>query len=106
MWQTDMVTLQNKTETNVLGSIKQTWAPSDTVTCDVQDINKELVYKEYGLSDDVEYKQVFDHTQANWTLGYQVLYNGEQWLVRKVDRNMGKMGASNHVFVILSKVIE
>jgi hypothetical protein len=105
MWQTDSVILQTKVETNVLGSIKVVWTTGATVTCDVQDMNKELAYKEYGLVDNVKYKQVFDHTNADWQEGYQVAYDGVQWLVRLVNRNMKKMGASNHTFVILSKVI-
>jgi len=106
MFQDDIVTIQTKTEVNMLGSIKVTWTDNSTVLCDVQDINKEFVFKEYGISEDGEYKQVFDHTQStDWTKGNQVKYNGQQWWVRLVNGNMGKIGASNHVCIILGKVI-
>ena len=105
MWQTDTVTLQTFAETNYNGSIKRTWSDSTAVTCDVQDINKEYVYKNYGLTDSTEYKQVFDYTNASWTKGYQVKYKGEQWMVKLVNGNMQKMGQSNHTFVILGKVV-
>ena len=106
MWQTDTVTLQTKTEVNTQGAISETWSDSENVTCDVQDINKELAYKNWGFADETEYKQVFDHTlNANWTKGYQCKFNGEQWYIRLVNRQMAKMCASNHVMVILSKVV-
>ena len=106
MWQTDTVTLQTKSETNVLGSIKVTWTPSTSVTCDVQDISKEIAYKEYGLVDNVIYKQIYDHTLANWKVGYQVSYLGEQWLIRHVNACLHKMALTDHTHVIISKVIK
>jgi len=106
MWQTDTVTIQTSTEVNNFGVITKTWSPDHTVICDVQDVNKELAYKEWGFTDSVDYKQVFDHTQdAGWVKGNQVEYDGEQWLVRLVNRNMGKMAGSNHAFIILSAVV-
>lgn len=106
MWQTDSVTLQTKTESNVNGSIKSTWADATVIPCDVQDINKEFAFKNYGLTDSTEYKQVFDHTlSTEWVKGNQVKYDGEQWWVRVVQGTRIKIGASNHVYVILSKVI-
>ena len=105
MWQTDTVYLQTPTDVNTKGSIKRTWTVSDTILCDVQDINKEYVYKEYGFTDATEYKQVFDHNQSAWVKGHQVKFEDEQWIVRLVNKNMTKIGKSNHVYVILSKVI-
>ena len=106
MWQTDTVTLQTPTEVNTYGSIATTWADGTAVTCDVQDINREYVFKNYGFEEYTEYKQVFDHTNAAWIKGRQCKYDSEQWLIRLVNANMDKMGASNHTYVILSKVIE
>ena len=105
MWQTDTVTLQTKTSVNNLGSITNTWIDGNNVLCDVQDISKEVVFKEYGISDEGLYKQVFDHTNANWTQGLQVKYRDEQYWVKLVNKNMAKMSASNHTFVLLLKVI-
>lgn len=105
MWQSDTVTLQTYTETNYNGSIKRTWSDGASVTCDVQDINKEYVYKNYGLTDATEFKQVFDHSNASWVKGEQVKYGDEQWMVKLVNSNMEKIGLSNHTFVILGKVI-
>lgn len=105
MWQTDTVILQTKIDVNTYGSISQTWTDDVSVQCDVQDINKEYVFKNYGLSDDTEYKQIFDHTGANWIKGNQCSYNGEQWLIRLVNDSMTKIGASNHTYVIISKVV-
>ena len=106
MWQTDVVTIQEGTKVNTSGSIKVTWADTaNTVTCDVQDINKEAVFRDYGIVGH-EFKQVFDLTQSTlWVVGNQVKYDSEQWWVKLVDGNMGKIGFSNHVFVILMKVI-
>jgi len=105
MFQTDTVYLQTKVETNTLGSIAIVWTKGTAVICDVQDINKEYVFVNYGLTGASEYKQIFDHTQASWVLGEQVSYLDEQWLVRLVNKNMGKIGNSNHIYVIISKVI-
>jgi len=105
MWQDDIVYLQTSTEVDTYGSIAITWTKGTAVTCDVQDINKEYVYKNYGLTESTEYKQIFDHTQASWVLGEQVSYLDKQWLVRLANKNMGKIGNSNHIYVIISKVI-
>lgn len=105
MWQTDTVTLQTGTETNINGSISIAWADSTAVTCDVQEITKEYAYKNYGFEESTEYVQVFDYTHAAWVKPNQCKYESEQWLIRKVDGNMQKMGASNHTFVVLSKVV-
>ena len=105
MWQVDTVTLQTGVETNTNGSISTAWTDGDDVLCDVQEINKEYAYKRYGFEESTEYRQVFDHTNATWVKGEQVKYDSEQWLIRKVDANMAKMGASNHTFIIISKVI-
>jgi len=106
MWQTDTVTLQTKTEVNVLGSIQVTWNDSEVVDCDVQDISREVVFKEYGISDEGFYKQVFDLTNnTNWIQGNQIKYDGKQYWVKLVNGNMAKIGASNHTFILLLKVI-
>ena len=107
MWQDDTVTFQTVVEVNNYGGITQTWSnTANTVMCDVQDINKELVFKKYGFTDVGEMKQVFDLTKsALWVVGEQVSFNSEQWWVKLVNRQLDKIGASNHVFVILSKVI-
>jgi hypothetical protein len=105
MWQTDTVTLQTSTTVNYNGAITLTWSDSTAVTCDVQDINREYVYKNYGLTDATEYKQVFDHTNASWVKGNQCKYDSEQWMIKLVNSNMEKMTGSNHTFVILAKVI-
>ena len=106
MWQNDTVTFQTKTSVNTRGSIKDTWTSSSTVACDVQDISKEKVLKDYGFTDSNKYYQVFDRTlSALWVEGEQVAFGGDQYLVRMVNNTNGKIGASNHVFVIISKVI-
>ena len=106
MWQTDTITIQTKTEVNTLGSIKVTWTDSENVLVDVQDINKEFVFKEYGISEDGDFKQVFDLTNnINWLKGNQVKFDNLQWWVKLVNGNMTKIGSSNHTFVILMKVI-
>ena len=106
MWQDDTVTIQTKSVTPNYGGGLVSWgAPTTAITCDVQDINKEIVFKNYGFTENVEYKQVFDLTKsALWIKGNQVLYDGDSWIVRLVNRQMDKIGSSNHVFVILSKV--
>jgi len=106
MWQTDTVLIQTKTVTpNYGGGIVSWGAPTTSITCDVQDINKEIVFKNYGFTENVEYKQVFDHTLSSlWVKGNQVSCDSEQWIIRLVNGQMAKIGASNHVFVILSKV--
>ena len=106
MWQTDTVYLQTVVETNVDGSISQEWTNGVSVSCDVQHINKEYVYKAYGLTEIGEYSQIYDHTEANWIVGDQVSINSEQWLVVLVNGNMSKMGASNHKAIIVRKVVE
>ena len=106
MWQDDIVTFQTGVKTNVNGSISTAWTDATTVACDVQDINRDFVFKRYGITGAGEYKQVFDHTQsALWVKGNQVKFGGIQWWVKMVNGNMGKMGASNHTYVILNEVI-
>ena len=106
MWQTDIVTIQDSTQVNVSGSIDVTWADTiNTVKCDVQDVNKETVFRDYGIVGN-EFKQVFDLTQSElWVKGNQVKFDNEQYWVKLVNGLMGKIGFSNHVFVILMKVI-
>ena len=105
MFQTDTVYLQTVVETNTYGSISQVWTNSTAVTCDVQDISKEYVFKKYGYTEATEYRQIFDHTLATWVKGNQVAFEGSQWLVRNAKTRLNKIGASNHVYVIISKVI-
>lgn len=106
MWQTDTVTFQIGAETNDKGYKTISWSDNGTVVCDVQDITKEIVLKKYGYSEQTDYKQVFDHTNSDkWVVGNQVKFDDIQYLVRKVDNNMAKMGASNHIYVILSRVV-
>ena len=131
MWQTDTVTIQSGEDVNTNGSIKTTWTDAISLLCDVQNISKELVNKNYGFTDAQEYKQVFDLNEIlevlgtfpleslypeddltpseyqvyYWVVGNQVKYKGEQYLIRLVDDSENKMGASNHIFVIMSRVI-
>ena len=127
MWQTDTVYTTVKKETNNLGALEVTWIPtawiaidtpwedlevtweelsSSIIVCDVQDISQELAFKEYGMVDKGRYKQVFDHSSSSgWVQGNQVYFEGEFYWVMMVNSNMNKMGASNHTFVLLLKVI-
>lgn len=106
MFQNDVVTLQTKTVVNTTGSVKNTWVDNKTVVCDVQDINKEIVNKAYGFSSASEYKQVFDLNITNvWKKSFQVKYKGEQYTILLANENMGKLKRSNHIFIILGKVI-
>ena len=105
LWQTDTVTLQSVVNVNTHGSIKQTWTDTDAISCDVQDISTEYAYKKYGLTEANEMRQIFDHTHGSWIVGNQVSYLGEQWLIKLVNASNDKMGASNHTFIIISKVI-
>jgi hypothetical protein len=105
MFQTDTIHLQTKSSVNTNGSIKNTWTQSTAISCDVQDINKEYVYKTYGLTDEGEYKQVFDYNGSAWVKGDQVKYNNQQWLIALVNSNMSKINLSNHTFIIIRKVI-
>lgn len=107
MWQTDTITFQTVVGVNNYGGVTQTWSDTaNTVLVDAQQINKELAFKNWGFTEDTEYRQIFDHTQnSNWEKGDQCKLDGEQWWQRKVDANMGKMGASNHTFIVLSKVV-
>jgi len=127
MWQDDTVYTTVKQETNTLGSIDVTWIPTawvaidtpwqdldisweelsaSTIMCDVQDVSKELAFREWGMTLEGQYKQVFDHANsAGWQKGNQVYFNGEFYWVMLVNRNMDKMGASNHTFIVLLKVI-
>lgn len=106
MFQTDTITFQTSTEVNTNGSIKLTWSADGTVLCDVQYISKEKVNKDYGFTDANEWIQVFDLTlSSKWDEGKQVLYDGNSYLVRKVIPNQAKISASNHIYVVLSRVI-
>lgn len=106
MWQTDTVKLLVKVSTAGYAGTIITWTEtgSTNVTCDVQDINKEIVYKSYGI-DGNEFKQVFDLTHANWVIGTQVKYGSNNYYVKLVNNRMNKIGLSNHTFVILEKVV-
>jgi len=106
MLQTDTVTFQTKTETNINGAITIAWADSaNTTKCNVQDISKETVLKRYGYTDATEYLQVFDDSNdTNWKETYQVKFNLKNYLVKKVT-DFSKLGVSNHTYVILQRVI-
>ena len=104
MWDTDIVFLQTKTEVNTLGSIKETWTNDTSVLCDVQPINKEKAYKEWGLTDSNVFKKIFCIAGTGFLEGEQISIGGEQFLVR-VAPNFDKIGSSNHIEVIASKVI-
>jgi hypothetical protein len=103
MWQTDTVIFQVEAKTNVYGSIVITYTDGISVTCDVQDINKEFAFERFGISTSTELKQVFDHTLANWKVGSQVKFNALNWWVKLVEKQT-KIGASNHIYVILERV--
>lgn len=104
MWNTDTVTIQTKTESNTNGSIKVTWSSGASILCDVQPMSKEKAHKEHGLTDANEYKLVFAPAGSAFTEGFQVLYDSKQYMVRKIS-NYPKIGASNHMEVVLSRVI-
>jgi len=106
MLQTDTITFQTKTEVNSEGAIVVTWADSaNTVKCNVQDISKEMVLKKYGFTDANEFLQVFDDSNdTSWTLGYQVKFESNQYLIKKVI-DFTKLGISNHTYIILNRVI-
>lgn len=106
MWQTDDVTIQEATIVNSEGVISISWADTvNVITCDVQEINKELVYKKYGYTDADEWLQVFDLTQSElWIKGNQVKFDSRLWKIRKVIHN-DKIGKSNHNYILLSEVI-
>ena len=71
----------------------------------MQDINKELVFKKYGFTDNVLYKQVFDNSLSElWIEGNEVLFDSESYVIRLVNGQMAKMGSSNHKYVIMSRV--
>lgn len=106
MFDTDVVYFQTKTEVNNFGTVKQTWALSGaSVTCDVQDISRERVLKDYGFADSTEYLQVYDRSlSANWVELDQVVFDSKQYLVRVV-KNWSKLGSSNHKYIVLSAVV-
>lgn len=103
-WLTDSLNIQKGTETNVFGSILVLWETIATIKVDAQPINKEKVHKEYGLTDSNQFLQVFAPTNSGLVEGNQVEYDGQQWLVRVVNK-WGKIDRSNHDFGILSRVI-
>lgn len=106
MWNTDVVNFQSFVSQNFSGVVKRTWSLNGTsCLCDVQDISREKVLKDYGFTDSTKYKRIFDTSLSDlWVEGSQVEYNGEQYLVRLVIA-WNKLGASNNKQVILSKVI-
>lgn len=106
MWQTDSVIIQSGNTVNDEGVLIVTWSDTETIIqCDVQEINKELVYKKYGFTDADEWLQVFDHTCSTaWIKGNQVKFDSREWEIRKIE-HQDKMGKSNHAFIILSAVI-
>jgi hypothetical protein len=106
MWQSDTVKKLVRVNTTGYAGTIVTWTETggtDAVV-DVQDINKEVVFKEYGILGN-EFKQVFDHRQTAWTKGEQIKYGLDRYWIKLVNANMGKMGLSNHTFVILEKVV-
>jgi len=105
MWNTDTVYLQTVVETNVYGSISQVWTNGTEVLCDVQDISKDYAFKNYGLTDANEMRQIFAPTGSLFVVGNQVSWNSSQWLTRLVNDSHDKLGASNHCYIIVSKVI-
>jgi len=105
MWNTDTVYLQTKTVVDTLGSIKETWSNDSSVLCDVQPINKEKVYKEWGITDSNVFKKIFAPAGSGFVEAEQISIDGEQFLVRLIA-NQNKIGASNHMMVIASKVIK
>lgn len=106
MWQTDTITIQTGTLTSGLAGEEYTWADDYTVACDVQDISREKVLKDYGFSYPGKYYQVFDLTlDSGWAENNQVKYGGKQYWVRKVDNSADKIGASNHIYIILNEVV-
>ena len=104
MWLNDTVYLQTKVETNYLGSISVAWTQSTLIKCDVQPMNKEKAYIQYGLTDSNSYKKVYAMQGTNFQEGYQVKHNNKQWLVRLVEE-WNDIGKSNHTMAILSEVI-
>jgi hypothetical protein len=100
MWQTDLVILMTAETTNNYGGFTRTWTPSIGVMCDVQDISKEMAYKNYGFEGN-EFKQVFDTGFAPWVLGDVVRWDSRSWIVKLASRNKDKLSYSNHVYVIL-----
>lgn len=107
MWDTDEVSFQSLVTVNYTGVIKKTWSANGIkVYCDVQDISAEKVQKEYGFTDANQYKRVFDTSGVvTWVETEEVLYGGVPWLIRLVKTGYNKMGQSNNVEIILSRVI-
>jgi len=111
MWDTSIVTLQTSTTVNDKGSIKQIWVDLEDVECDVQFFDSQskqlgFNFADFGATDVGDVRVVYDNTlNPNWKKGNQVRYNGKQWWVKYVDDRMDSIGLSNHIFVILVKVI-
>jgi len=105
MFQSDIIYLQTKIETNVYGSISIEWTKATPIICDVQDISKEVVFKKYGLTEAGLYRQIYDHAESSWVLGEQVSYLDEQWLIVLIHGNQNKIGLSNHKYVVIRKII-
>jgi len=104
MWNTDTVFIQSKTEVDTLGSIKETWSNATAILCDVQPINKEKAYKEWGLTDSNVFLKIFAPAGSAFVEGNQISFNGEQFLIRLIA-DYDKINASNHMKIIASKVI-
>ena len=107
MWFTDTITLQTKAEVNTYGSIKQTWADSTTVLCDVQPMTGVGAMKSrelWGLTDANILYNVYAPAGSGFTEGFQVKYNSGQYLVMAVS-NYNKIGGSNNMKAVISKVV-
>ena len=106
MLQTDTVTFQTKTETNINGAITIAWTDSaNTTKCNVQDISNEIVFKKYGFTAATDFLQAFnDSNDTHWSNGSQIKFGTIEYLVKKVIKH-DKLGASNHTYVILQRVI-
>ena len=102
-WQTDTVIFQTETIVNNFGSSVVTYTDGASVLCDVQDINKEFIFKRYGLTTNTSFKQIFDHSNASWIVGSQVKFSGLKWWVKLVNVS-DKMSDSNHTYVLLERV--
>lgn len=105
MWYTDDLTIQSiKKETNNYGSLDIEWQTVKVIKVDAQPMSKEKAEKDWGLTDSNQFLQVFAPTNSGLVEGNQVEYDGQQWLVRVVNK-WGKIDRSNHDFGILSRVI-
>lgn len=105
MWYTDDLTIQSiKKETNSYGSIDIEWQTVKVIKVDAQPMSKEKAEKDWGLTDANQYLQVYAPTGSELQEGLEVKYNNISWLVRVVNV-WDKIGESDHVHAILSRVI-